>query len=307
MKNWRELTRILLWSLILVILTGSFVSLMLNDGVFTPIASKTSTEVVALPGSADSEAPTAVEYTSDGGVVTFAADVIDEIDLSWISGSVEITTGHGDEIEFFEDYSGTSDNSLRYDLTDGVLRIRYCENSSAWSASLPSKHLTLTLPEKRYARLRIDLTSADLSVSGVTAQLFELDGLSGDAKLDDVCADTLTAETSSGKLTLTSCSAQTLSLSSVSGAVSAEGVFPEITVGSTSGSVKLCSAELPQSINVNTVSGDVTIAAPESVAFSYSFSSVSGDALVDLPGASSSKDASVRVNTVSGNLRLQGA
>lgn len=305
MKNWRDLTRILLWSLILVILTGSFVSLMLRDGVSTPIASTASTEVVALPGSADSEAPTAVEHTSDSGVVTFAADVVDEIDLSWVSGSVEITTISGDEIEFFEDYSGASDKQLRYDITDGVLRIRYCENSSR--AGLPSKRLTLSLPEKCYARLRIDLTSADLSVSGVTAQLFELDGLSGDAKLDGVHADTLTAETASGKLTLTSCSAQTLSLSSVSGAVSAEGVFSGVTVGSTSGAVKLSVAELPQSVDVNTVSGDVTIASPENEPFRYSFSTISGDVLVDLPGASSGKDASVRVNTVSGNLRLQGA
>lgn len=305
MKNWRELTRVLLWGLILVILTGAFVSLMLRDGVSPLVSSPTSIEVVAPP--ADSEAPIVVEETADNGAVSLPAEDIREIDLSWISGSVEITTDSGNEIDFFEDYTGASDKRLRYDVADGVLRIRYCEDGGAWSAGLPSKHLTLTLPEKRYTRLRVDLTSAELAVSGATTQLFELVGLSGGAKLNDVQAETLRAETTSGKLTLTACQAQTLQLDSVSGAVSAEGVFSEITVGSTSGAVKLHTAELPQSIDVNTVSGSVTIAVPESAAFRYSFSTVSGDTHVDLPGVSSSKDASVRVNTVSGNLRLQSA
>ena len=303
MKNWRELTRILLWGLILLILTGSFVSLMLRDGVSPLVSSPASIEFVAHP--ADSEAPVVVEETADNGAVSLSAEDIREIDLSWISGSVEITTASGNEIDFFEDYSGASDKRLRYDITDGVLRIRYCEDSGAWGVNLPSKHLTLTLPEKHYARLQVDLTSADLAVSGVTTKLFKLVGLSGDAKLDGLQAETLMAETTSGKLTLTACQAQTLQLDSVSGAVSAEGVFSEITVGSTSGTVKLRAAELPQHIDVNTVSGDVTIAAPENAAFGYSFSSVSGDTHVDLPGASCDKDASVRVNTVSGSLRLQ--
>lgn len=292
--------RIVLWGLILLILTGSFVSLLLREGISMPTAS-TSTEVVMPPGDAEAALP---EGTADHPAVCLAAAKIDEIDLSWISGSVEITTEPGEEISFFEDYSGTSDKCLCYELRDGVLTIRYCE-SSKWSWDLPEKHLTLTLPEKRFVRVRVETTSAELALSGVNAEQMEADTASGDVKIDCVQAQTLTLGSTSGKLTLTACEAQTLKLGSVSGNLLAEGTFDTVAADTTSGAVELRTAKLPQGVDVDTVSGDVTFAVPKDSAFRFDYDTVSGDLKNTLADAVEGSGATVLIDTVSGGLHLE--
>lgn len=291
--------RIVLWGLILAVLTGSFVSLMLREGVFAPDA---ATEAVMAPS--DVEAPVIAVETADRGVVCLAAAQIDEIDLSWIAGSVEITTAPGEEVTFSEDYTGSSDKRLRYELSGGVLTIRYCENSMG-SWDLPDKHLTLTLPEKRFARVCVELTSAELALSGVNAGQLEVDTASGDVKADGVQAQTLTLGSTSGRLTLTDCEAQTLKLGTVSGEILAEGTFDLFSADTTSGAVELRAAKLPQSIDVDTVSGSVTLAAPEDSAFRFDYDTVSGDLNNSLADAVEGSGATVLIDTVSGDLRLK--
>lgn len=252
------------------------------------------------------------------------AGSIENIKVDWVSGSVNLVVGSGSEIVFYETSyrTLTERQKMRYSVSDsGTLQIRYCQdldNIFDWfnlDQNMPSKDLTMEVPAALMGSLReveVDTVSASISLASVYGRNTELDTVSGEIKCLNLDVNDLSIDSTSGAIVCENTKAQTLDVDNVSGSIRAEGGFNEVDVDSVSGSTRLVCATAPSQIEVDGVSGSVTIALPESAGFTARLDSVSGSISCDFPGTLGQDmvvvgdgSASYRFNTVSGSLRIE--
>ncbi len=252
------------------------------------------------------------------------ASTIRSIDIGWVSGNVNISIGSDDQIVFSESSyrSLTDQQKMRYSVSsNGTLQIRFrddMENIFDWfsvDANMPSKDLTVEVPASLIGLLtdvEIDTVSADIDLSGVYGEKTEVSSVSGEIRCSNIVSDDFDVSSTSGSVICENCAADTLKINNVSGSTRAEGEFDEIKVEVVSGSVRLACANVPSKINVDGVSGSVTIALPENAEFTAKLDSVSGSISCAFPGTLGDDlvvvgngNASYRVNTVSGSLKIE--
>lgn len=234
----------------------------------------------------------AEKYTAGGASI---ADSVRDIDLSWISGAVRIAYHPESTILLSEsaNCSLSKAQSMHWYLDGDTLRIRYSASGHVQFLNL-NKQLTLTLPEDfRGRQLTFELTSADLTAPFLSAEEMEISLVSGNV--------TLTAE------------ADRLKVDSVSGnqRLSA-AVTKQLELNSVSGDVSLTAPQLPDACTIDTVSGEVSLTLPENASCTLRFSSLSGDMISQIPLVCSGKSwilgdgqADVSIETTSGDLNLQ--
>lgn len=152
--------------------------------------------------------------------------------------------------------------------------------------------------------MRLDTTSGAIRLSDIETNSLTLDTISGGILMRGVTAYKINANSTSGSITFEETYADNVDADTISGRVDIEGGFGDVSAGSTSGSVNIKSSEAPDAINVDTVSGSVTITIPETDNLSVSFDSVSGSFNSDLPVTMGGK-ASYKISTVSGSLKIK--
>lgn len=252
------------------------------------------------------------------------ADGIKKLDISWVAGNVDLRVGSGSEIVFYESsYMTLTDRQkMRYSVSDsGTLQIRYCEdldNVFNWfslDANVPSKQLTVEVPASLIGSLtgvEIDAVSAKVDLSGVYGEKTEITTVSGEILCADVACSELQLASTSGGIVCENCTVGALKLNNVSGGIRAEGAFDTIKAESVSGSVRLSCANVPETINIDGVSGSVALALPEGAGFTAKLDSVSGSISCDFPGTLGEDvvvvgdgSAGYRINTVSGSLKIE--
>lgn len=298
MDRKTKLLRALLWGVILLIAAGSVLMLLLknrDEGRAAPL----------LPSSTSSDTITydeADDYTVGGADLD--AGEVRSVRLSWHTGSVTLRASTDGRLHFSEDYSGEDQYRLRYRVQDGALSIEPCQGGVS---RVPEKRLTLELPEASLEELSLELASAKLDARDVNADTLSISGVSGGMELENIRVGTLNIGTVSGSLRCTQLDARELHLSGVSGSIDISGSFLRADAEATSGSVRLSSAQMPEALDVSTVSGSVTLLLPRDAAFGYRFSTVSGSVSNDLPGAERRENADVSVETTSGSLSLKAA
>ena len=252
---------------------------------------------------------------------TVPASSIEKIKIDWVAGSVNLVVGSGSDIVFYETSSRelTDRQKMRYTVSDsGTLQIRYCqdlENIFNWfsvDANMPSKELTMEVPASLIGLLKdveVDSVSADINVTGVYGTKTEMDTVSGRITCIDVTTDDLEMDTTSGEVITQNTSAETVSVDNVSGSVRLSGTFDRIDVDTVSGETSLDCAFVPSKIEVDGVSGNISVSLPETAGFTANLESVSGSINCDFPGTLGNDRVTVgdgslniRCNTVSGNL-----
>lgn len=298
MDRKTKLLRALLWGVIIIIAAGSVLMLLFKN-------SGAGRAAPLLPSSSSPDAVTyddADDYTVGGADLD--GDAVRSVRLSWLTGSVTLRASKDGKIHFSEDYSGEDQYRLRYRVQDETLSIEPCQSGVT---RLPEKQLTLELPEASLTELSLELTSAKLDARDVSAETLSVSGVSGSMELEGIHAGTLDIETVSGSLRCTQLDTQVLRLSGVSGSVQVSGSFLRAGAETTSGSVRLSSSQLPEAIDVSTVSGSVTLLLSRDAAFGYHFSTVSGSVSSDLSGAERRDSADISVETTSGSLSLKAA
>lgn len=272
--------------------------------------------------SADAEAD-GTQVVAEETVSVAAADV-DSIDIEWIAGSVQVLVGTGDEITFYETSRRTLTDAqkMRYTVTSGgELKIQYCENAETiWNwfdkerSNIPSKALVMTVPASMLGsldELQIDSVSASIDVDGVYGDTVKLDSVSGAVDCAKITCDELKLSSTSGRLVCERCTVQELSLNNVSGNIRAGGAFKSVSADTVSGEVRIVSSIVPNNIEGDSVSGDMTILLPEDAGFTAKLDSVSGELTCEFPGTLSDKkivcgdgSASYRFDSVSGSIRI---
>ena len=155
----------------------------------------------------------------------------------------------------------------------------------------------------------------------------ELHTVSGSIDSQDVKADDLTANTTSGSIDVIGSQANKLDMDTVSGAISVEGGrFETVTANTvsgevradaermnkfeadtTSGAVSASINEMPERVEIDTVSGSATVKIPENEGFTVKYDSVSGAFNCDFALAHDTyKEGGsvIAVDTVSGSIDI---
>lgn len=173
-----------------------------------------------------------------------------ELDINWVSGDVVVRGYDGDCIRFEEKTGGAALNRsqrLHYLLQNDQLHIQFC--SAGLNQLIDnSKQLELLIPyDAMPEEIEINTVSSHITASGVSAEEAGLDTVSGYVELLD-CA------------------------------------FRDLSMNSVSGALYLDAAGLPQSLAMETVSGDMRLALPAGSGFRAEMDSVSGDFSCEFDG-----------------------
>lgn len=309
---------VLLTAILVVLLTGNnlFARVGLDNGWVDRFTGRTSYS-------------SASGNRNDGAVIVsqearVPAANIKKIKIDWVAGDVMLRVGSSDEIVFSESANRdlTEGQKMRYTISNsGVLEIRFRENIDnifgwfSWDANMPEKTLTLEVPASlldQLTELNADSVSANIDLSGVYGVKTKLSTVSGDVKCADITTDELRVSTTSGAIICENCVAETLTMSNVSGLIRVEGEFADFKASSVSGDVVLGLANVPDKIDVDTVSGNISAALSESASFTARLDTVSGSLMCALPGTLGDDKvvvgdgkANYHFSTVSGNLNIE--
>ncbi|KRB37099.1 DUF4097 family beta strand repeat-containing protein [Microbacterium sp. Root180] len=185
-----------------------------------------------------------------------------------------------------------------------------------FTASGPKAEISVAVP--RAVALNLGVVSASALVAGLQYDA-KLNTVSGDLMVDGLTGD-LTVNAVSGDVQVRDL-VGSLNANSVSGDVTATGAIAKATIDTVSGSALIDSAGDLHTVNVNTVSGGVTVRVDEGHPANYVVRSVSGKVQVDgvmrsgngtgpttnftgSAGELSGSFADVRANSVSGDVTV---
>lgn len=246
--------RIVIWSVVFCLLTSLFASAMVYQWKNTGLGSG-SINVGGYWYDED-------DYTIGIGKTL---EKVDEINIEWLSGSVTLIPTDGDEVVISEDYeSEDSDIRLRWKVENGVLTIKYCKPSWLGTTSV-NKNLTVEIPTSMVAMMD------EIHVSSVSA-----------SQTIQISANELEIDTVSGGVTVQG-SYRDMDVETVSGTVNFDGTLRNGHFEGVSGSLKLRLQEQASSLDMETVSGGMTVTLPENTTgFRVNSDSVSGH--VDIQG-----------------------
>lgn len=225
-------------------------------------------------------------YTPGNG--SLPANQVGAIDINWVGGSVNVEEHAGSDVVFSETSGGSLDEKeqMQYYLDGERLIIQYCApNGRIWSRDSARKELTVLVPTGHpLARLELESVSATVNATGISASELRAETVSGSVSLDGVSASKLDLEGVSGDLTTRNTAANELSVENVSGGTDLEGSFGRIEGETVSGSLTVAPGSAVSFIDLESVSGGITITLPEDMAgFTLNHSSVSGGVECDFP------------------------
>lgn len=231
--------RIVIWSVVLCILLGVFGCWMVFGTGGFPVG-------IGVGGYDYENAHT---YSVGNATVT---EAIRSLDIDWLDGTVTVIPTDGDAVTVTESYDGSEENEkLRWKLENGRLTVKYMAPRRAGLFAFGGdnalgKDLEVAIPVallENLANVDLTLISADLILR--------------------VPTDELDVEMVSGRMTLEG-DYDEIDVETVSGELAFRGAAREISVDGVSATLELDMTKPPESISVDTVSGDVTVILPDS-------------------------------------------
>jgi DUF4097 and DUF4098 domain-containing protein YvlB len=207
---------------------------------------------------------------------TFDVGPSGSLDLSNVSGDIEVRGGEGNAIRIEAEKHGHGDPSLvTIEVSQTGNRVRV---ETKYSKSKKHKHVSVDFDVTVPWGTSVSATSVsgDVTVDGVRGEL-EAESVSGEVTVSNA-ENLLTATSVSGDVTVESAaSLEDPEIGSVSGDVQVEGLkAPEVEVSSVSGDVILTSANCERA-SLESVSGDIRYSGTFAKGGRYEFQSHSGD------------------------------
>ena len=272
----------------------------------------------------------AEKYTAGETEIT---GTVNHLDINWVSGKVNVAYHQKDTVELRETSRNelSEDQKLRWWLDGDTLRVQYTSPGLRISWNL-EKELTITLPEgKTLQSAQFDLTSGDLVIPEIRAELLKMNSTSGSltaaaeaAKVEAGCTSgdqklTLKGKTesvrmssTSGRIQLEAEDAKQIAATSTSGELEIRAEKNEATdLSSTSGPVYVRLQQIGK-LKVSSTSGSVKAVLPETPGFTAEISTTSGSVNTAMPltkdgsrYACGDGSGSVRIDTTSGSVTLE--
>lgn len=246
---------------------------------------------------------TGVEVQTSGGDVTFGVSQDDNIYI------VELSK---DEL---------SDDKLARIQTQGsIVRIgqgqKYSAGSVLFNYGMLSSDFEIYLPQRAWNSISVTTIGGDVELeSGLEVATLDLHTTSGDLECPEVRCGVAQIKTVSGDLHLTGSCAEAR-LETVSGDCTFNGTALKLSAKSTSGDHTLQMKNVPDGMDIVTVSGDTNLYLPDNDGFFLRYQRISGDVRSDFDLKTSLSDKSgtavyltgadrhYSMQTVSGDLRI---
>lgn len=233
------------------------------------------------------------------GDASISADSLKELKIDWVDGEINVLPYDGQTIEIKETSSDSLSESekLQYYFKNGTLIIQYQKSGFlSFGLRTHNKNLTVSIPSALCGNLNevsIDTTSSDVRISGIHAESFDMETVSGNVDASDI-------ETS-----------QEFGSDTVSGNLNFSGNFKELDIETVSGDCTISSSSTPEDIQFDGVSGDFILQIPASSQFTLELDTMSGSFQNDF--ATNQKDdsyvcgngsAQYDIQTVSGDVTI---
>ncbi|MBR0081362.1 MAG: DUF4097 family beta strand repeat protein [Clostridia bacterium] len=241
-------------------------------------------------GSYD-ETPTTIRIDwAAGRIVILATDEATGVTLSEFLGNVDPMTASAGEI--------AESRRMRHRLTDGTLSVDQFKANLTLHSGEPeaTKTLLITLPKSALKTIDIDVASAQVYLTDLTADKLDLDTASGALNVTGCAFGQVDIDTASGSGTFNACSIGKLDVDSASAGMAFDLVnTPErIDVDSMSGSFSFAlPADASFKVDLDSISGKVTVEGFENVSvegnktvvnggqYLYDFDMVSGNVAIE--------------------------
>ena len=263
-------------------------------------------------------------------VGTFEATVgdVDSLDINWTAGEVTVTPYDGDVVKVIEYAQRELSDNEKFicSISGGTLEVKYCD--PGWNRTNLTKRLEVLVPTTLADKidvLDVAATSADVIISNISVNTFNLKEVSGNSEISNIktatsgvhavsgtidieimTTRTLTMGTVSGEINLTNVTADTLIANSTSGDQDFDGTFKSVDAGSVSGEIRVTSSIDPDNMKIGTTSGGITVTIPGTTDPVVSYSTTSGDFNTDIP-IRTSGSSDYRLTSVSGSINLKTA
>lgn len=269
------IARIIIWSLVLILCLGALLTLLGRER-----------------GAAPAETMAVTEPLLD---ITEVGYYVEKLSIVWPSGSILLEPGDVHNVLIRE--SPVTDPKYAMVCTqDGdTLTIRYQNSGVPLSigGSL-KKDLTITVPRDWTGKwLKVDMSSADLTLREVSIDRVEVDSASG----------TTTAE---------NCTMEELELDTASGGLQYTGRLGKLDVDGASANVTARLLNVPESVELETASGSMELYLPGDAGFTAKLDTMSGNFLSDFETTQEGKrytcgDGSCKIDaeTMSGDLEIR--
>ena len=223
---------------------------------------------------------------------SFDTDSIQELSIDWAAGLVELQSGSGEELRYT--VSGSTSVPTVFRQEGGKLTIQYSASDHLLFGVGERKNLTVTIPD------------------GWIGEKVSITSVSAPVQLDGMEANELDIETVSGGIHAVNLRLGEADLQTVSGEISFTGAARDLKTETISGTCTAEITEVPQSIQMDSVSGNLNVTLPEAAGFQLNWDTVSGKIQADQALTmekegqyrSGNGKCQIRAETVSGNLRF---
>lgn len=203
---------------------------------------------------------------TDGTRVSFAGNASDiqHLEIEWAAGSIIVLPDSGsDQILVRESEVSKEKYAMHITHSGNKLKIEYCDEDDVFigfgNHDVESKDLVISVPTDWIcSSLEIDAAAADVRVSGITLRDVEFDGASGVCTFED-------------------CQIETLNMDTASGDVNFSGTLDSLDFDAMSARFTGTFLNVPNRIDVDSMSGDLDISLPEDCGFTLSLDALSGD------------------------------
>ena len=191
------------------------------------------------------------------------ASEISELDIQWVSGSITIQVSDTDTISFSETGGLDPEYQMVWKQSGDKLIIQFQKPRVFFGFSFGintnfSKDLIVYVPADWNARqVNIESVSADMDITGLTADNLDLSNVSG-------------------KCELNRCSILDVEMETVSGEIEYSGSLSTIELSSVSADCSLNLTAGTNSITMECVSGDLTLTIPEKQGFTVELDGLNG-------------------------------
>ena len=268
--------RIILWSVVIVLLLGILGSVLLGSAVFkmyksssvavTPtVETKEADYIIDAPKESilvpqNTEASTPAQVNTQDDVTTVPAAGIRELEINWVSGNILIQTADVAEIQITESGAANADCEMQVQTKGEKLSIAFSKGTEKFLGfglhGELSKDLTITVPQNWECQdLEIDVASAKVDVQNLTVWDLEFNGASGECNFTDCTVDSLDVNTASGNVYFT-------------------GRLRDFDCEAASASVYAKLSNVPEEMDLETMSGLMDITLPEDAGFTVSMESM---------------------------------
>ena len=267
--------RIILWSVVIVLLLGILGSVLLGSAVFQMYKSSSVSvtqimetekvnniqppdETTRVPKNTEASVPAQVNTQDD--VTTVPAAGIRELEIEWVSGNILIQSGDVAEIQISESGVTDADYVMQVRQKEEKLSIAFTQGTQSFLGlgihGELSKDLTVVVPASWACEdLEIDVASAKVEIQGLTIRDLEFNGASGECNFTDCTVDSLDVNTASGDVYFT-------------------GSLRDFDCEAASASVYAKLSNVPEEMDLETMSGLMDITLPEDAGFTVSMESM---------------------------------